>query len=142
MRKVFWALLTTNLLAAAACSDDPPTNDPPGKPDPSTTPATGEPREREIRGGRVHDTAIAGITDAATMDARPLVDAVQADLRGRLGGIPAADFVELDRRGTAAGAGARLTHVLMRQTVGGVPVDGTYLHVTVRSGNQGAKLVG
>lgn len=141
MRKSLWAFLTANLLVSAACSDDPPARDPGPLPQPPVT-NPGEPREREIRGGRVHDTVLAGITDASAMDPRPLVDAVQADLRGRLGALRPTDFAELDRRLTPAGNGARLTNVLLRQTVGGVPVEDTYLHVAVRSGAAGAKLVG
>jgi len=131
--------MTAPLMVTSACSDDPsPTPDPidPVVVDPAAS------REREIRGGRLHDTALAGITDADLMDALPLVSAVQADLRGRLGALRPTDFVELDRRVTAAGGGARLSHVTMRQTIGGVPVEETYLHVGVRYGNgQPARLV-
>ena len=137
MRRRFWALLSAPLMMASACSEDRPPPDPvdPVVVDPQIS------RERELRGGRVHDVALAGVTDAATMDPLPLVNAVQADLRGRLGALAATDFVELGRTVTAAGGGARLSHLTMRQTVAGVPVEDTWLHLGIRHGAGTSKLV-
>ncbi len=134
MKKPLLALITANLIVAAGCGDNQPPPDPIPTP---TGPTPAEPREREIRGGRVHDTVLAGITDVDIMDPGPLVDAVQADLRGRLGAVRATDFVELGRELTRAGGGARLAHVMMRQTIHDIPVEETYLHIGVRFGQAG-----
>jgi hypothetical protein len=134
MRKPLWALLSANLLLVSACADDrrpDPAPIDPGIVDPAA------PREREIRGGRLHDTALPGVSDAGLMDAAPLITAVQADLRGRLGALRSGDFIELDRSVTRAGGGARLAHVTLRQSVDGIPVEETYLHVAVRYGGTG-----
>lgn len=138
MNKPLLGLVTAQLLLAAACGDDAT---PPGPtpPDPTPTdPAVVEPRERELRGGRVHATTLAGVTDVDIMDPAPLVDAVQAELRGRLGALRPTDFVETGRELTRAGGGARLSHVMMRQSVAGIPVEETYLNIGVRFGQPGA----
>ncbi|HMG21190.1 MAG TPA: hypothetical protein VK607_07745, partial [Kofleriaceae bacterium] len=85
--------------------------------------------------------AISGIPDAASADAAKLIVATQADLRGRLGAIQATDFVEIHRNLTQIKGGARLLFVTMRQTIGGVPIDGTYLYIGVRYDGRGARLV-
>src|SRR5262245_12380032 len=100
MRKALWALLGANLALASACSGDQPVD-----PTTPTHPVNPIPKqhENEIRGGRVHDLALAGVTDVDTMDPTPLISAVQAELRGRLGALPTAAFTEVSRETTAAG---------------------------------------
>ncbi len=137
MRKALWAALAANVLLVSACSDPDPT---PAGPGTVVTPPAAAPREHEIRGGRLHDTAVAGIT-ATAADPVKLVEAVQADLRGRLGAMKSTDFVETHRNVTPAPRGARLAFVTLRQTVGGVPVEDTYLHVGMRHDASGARLV-
>lgn len=142
MRKGFWAAVAANLLLVSACTDNTPndgTSDPqpagPTKPTP-----TQASQEREIRGGRVHNVMIKGMSDANS-DPAHLIAAVQADLRGRLGAVNATDFVEQHRNTQATKTGARLQFVTMRQTVNGVPIEETYLHVGVRYDATGARLV-
>lgn len=145
MKKRTWAALAAHAALAAACS--PGTT---GTPDPDTGPSPGTPpggppsaaaREHEIRGSRRHDVAIAGALDATGMDAGRLVAATQADLRGRIGAIPPGEFAELHRELSTLRGGARLETVVMRQTVGGVPIDDTYLYMAVRHDARGARLV-
>jgi hypothetical protein len=81
-----------------------------------------------------------GVTDA-TNNPASLIAAVQAELRGRLGAIASSDFVETHRNMAAIKNGARLQFVTLRQTVGGVPVDDTYLHIGIRFDAKGARLV-
>lgn len=61
-----------------------------------------------------------------------LVGIAQAELRGRLDAIPPRDFVEIHRNVETLRGGARLQFVTLRQTVGGVPIDDSYLQIGVR----------
>jgi len=142
MRKALWALLAANALLASACADDTAPPNPPDDNHPTDpTPPKGEPRERELRGGRLHDVALTGITSVDQADPAKLVGAVQADLRGRLGALAVGDFAETYRKVTTAPNGGRLAFVTMRQTIRGIPVDDTYMHIGVRYGQSGTKLV-
>jgi hypothetical protein len=127
---------------ASACSSGGDSVGPGDGPGPTpVNPPTPSAHEREIRGGRVHDVMVSGIADANTADPGKLIAAVQADLRGRLGAIQATDFVEVHRNLSQLKGGARLLAVTLRQTIGGVPVDGTYLYAVVRYDQRGAQLV-
>lgn len=148
MRKRLWAALAANVCIWSACSsgDAPPSTDGGGHVTPPVATQPPPPpravlREHEIRGGRLHDMMVTGLTDATSSDPAQLVRAVQTDLRGRLGALQPTDFVETHREVTAPKGGARLQFVTMRQTVGGVPVDDTYLYVGIRYDARGAKLV-
>lgn len=142
MRKRFWVALAANVALASACSPGGDTGSPgDGSGSTPVNPPTASAHEREIRGGRFHDVAISGVADAATADAGKLIAATQADLRGRLGAIPATDFVEVHRNLTQIKGGARLLFVTLRQTIGGVPIDDTYLYIGVRYDARGARLV-
>src|SRR5262245_35431511 len=141
MRKALWAALAANVLWASACSDDKGTDPGPRQVDPVGPLSPAAPLEREIRGGRVHDVVVSGLTDNAHSDPSKLVDAVESDLRGRLGAIKPTDFIEAHRDVQPAKGGARLSFITLKQTIGGVPIEGTYLHVGVRNANGSAKLV-
>jgi len=138
--KGFWLALAASLLLVSACSSDDGAGSGSGS-TPVNPPPQAAAHEREIRGGRIHDVMIAGLTDATGATPSRLVDAVQADLRGRLGAVQASDFAETHRNVSVINGGARLQFVTLRQTIGGVPVDDTYLHIGVRYADSGARLV-
>lgn len=144
MHKRLWlalaAALTITMMFGCSSKDvtEPDTGiaaDPPATPPPMT------PHEREIRGGRLHDATIAGFTEATSTDPAKLVGIVQAELRGRLGAIPAGDFIEIHRDVSALRGGARLQFVTLRQTISGIPIDDTYLHIGLRYDANGARMV-
>ena len=99
------------------------------------------PHEREIRGSQPHSAAIRGMTEATSTDPVRLVGIAQAELRGRLDAFQPGDFVETYRNVETLRGGARLQFVTLRQTVGGVPIDDSYLRIGVRYDEKGAKLV-
>jgi hypothetical protein len=142
MRRRFWSALaaTLTITIVCACSSNNATGPDTGTTtDPPPLPVT--PHEREIRGGRLHDAVISGFTEATSTDPARLAGIAQAELRGRLGAIQPGDFVEIHRNVSALRGGARLQFVTLRQTIGGVPIDDTYLHIGVRYDANGARLV-
>jgi hypothetical protein len=128
MRRVSSAVIAANLCLWAACasSDDPNLDDAA----PPTSPA---PAAHELRGGRVH---------AVTIGSGGAIAAARADLHGQLSAIAASDLAEVHRHVAPARGGAQLTFVTLRQTVAGVPIDDTYLHLTTRADGQSTRLVG
>ncbi|HEU4728950.1 MAG TPA: hypothetical protein VFT22_13695 [Kofleriaceae bacterium] len=144
MRMGLWVACAASLLLASACSFYGDTNlggDPGAGSGTTPVDPPHAQAEHEIRGGRLHDAVIPGLTDAASSDPATLVAAVQADLRGRLGALRTSDFLEIHRNTTQARGGARLSFVTLRQIAGGVPIDDTYLYIGVRYSASGAKLV-
>jgi len=142
MTKRLWAALAALATHAAACAPGSPGTPAPDPGSPSgNTPPSPAAHERELRGNRLHDVAIAGATDVASMNVARLVAATQADLRGRMGAIQPGDFAELHRDRSALRGGAQLQTVVARQMVGGVPIDDTYLYMAVRHDARGARLV-
>lgn len=133
MRRGFSAVIAANLCLLAACAA-------PDDVAPSDTAAPAIPHE--LRGGRVHAVTIAGGGALADLAAAPMIAAARADLHGPLSAIAAGDFAEVHRHVAPPRAGAQLMSVTLRQTVAGVPIDDTYLHLTTRADGTTTRLVG
>jgi hypothetical protein len=126
--------LISVLLVAAGCADAEP-RDPGG--DGGFT--------REVRGGVLHRTApavdvaaLAGASvDPAALDRVLALD----ELAAAAGPLRAADLARTSTATTSTIAGDRLVHVAAVQQVGGIPVHGTYLHLTLRDAPGGGTLV-
>ncbi|HET9621231.1 MAG TPA: hypothetical protein VFP84_07685 [Kofleriaceae bacterium] len=137
MKRAFAAAVAANLCVVAACAapdDAAPTADP----DPAAAPAASA--ARVIHGSRMHAVAVAARA-APTSDPAPLIAAARADSGGVLAKLAPRDFAEVHRHVAAMRHAAKLMFVTMRQTVAGVPIDDTYLHLALRDDGHQAKLV-
>jgi hypothetical protein len=139
------------LCLASACSGENPSPDPddPGRPGeedepdraPGDDPVGGDPIARGlVRGGQLHQVDLPAPL-GANADRAMLIGAVEDELRGRTGELPPENFRVRREFVSAAGGGAHLRHVDMVQTIGGVPVHGTYLQLTVREDAGAAAVV-
>jgi hypothetical protein len=130
------ALLLVGMGAGIGCStDDGPTTPPTQPPQVASTFA------RVVKGGRFHQTNVPSFTGARGASPAQLVPAVADELRREVGELRASDFVQIDARDVATPSGRPLTHVSMRQTVGGVPIHGTWLNLTLREDGARSKVV-
>ncbi len=105
-------------------------------------PGGGEPTyDREVRGGNRHRAPIEGAT-AHGLELAALLASATA-LAPAVGDLSADDFTTTTT--TQVGPGGRpLTYVHAQQSIGGVPVEGTYLYLTVQPADRGrpAQLLG
>jgi hypothetical protein len=129
---LFASLFTTSL---AACTGD---GSPSGEPD---TPGG---FDQEVRGGQIHARPLSGV-DLARLGTgavdRAALATILAD-RDLARVIPAVtpDDLAAVRAVTTRGNGAPLVHLSTRQLIDGVPVHGTYLNLTLRTGRSGPEL--
>src|SRR5690606_1647031 len=102
-------------------------------PEPSPPSERGHTFQRAGGGGRGR-TAPVAVTASAPVDAAAVLAAGRAEMREVLGALEAADFRVESRVASAGAASAQLQHLALRQMVGGVPIEGGYLHVTLGGG--------
>ncbi|WP_428267600.1 hypothetical protein [Haliangium sp.] len=111
----------------------------PGALRPPTPTPVAAPIPGELHGGGFHSVGDAARTAAAGDLAGALLAAVQRDQPAQLGGFAATDFDEVSRSTTKTLRGDVLEHITLRQHIGGVPVDGSYLRFTRPVGGAAAK---
>jgi hypothetical protein len=142
------------LCLASACSSQDPSD--PNDPDPSG----GDPNDPDdpdgddpggggpgpvasglVRGGQLHRVSLAAPV-GPNADHGMLLGAVEKDLVRRVGPLEPGNFDVRGDHTSASPSGARLRHVDMVQRINGVPVDGTYLQLTVREDGGAATVLG
>lgn len=136
----FAALFAVGLGALTGCSDEagtstvtPPTSTPP---EPSRTPV------REVKGGQVHQGGQVAPIDARGAAPAEMLPAFENELRHAVGTLDPSDFTLEAQRAERTPGRSTLNHVSYRQVHGGVPIQGAYLHLTLREdGLGGSKLV-
>ncbi|HKE17182.1 MAG TPA: hypothetical protein VKB80_20050 [Kofleriaceae bacterium] len=117
------------LCLAAACSQD---SDSTSLGDPVE--GGGETGNGLVSGGQLHKAPLAASL-GATADPALLLAAVERDLVDQTGPLDPEQFVVRTESTSTTASGAALRHVDFQQTVGGVPVHGTHLQLTVRDGS-------
>lgn len=151
MRKLFLAAIAINLGWMPACATESPgdrkqTNDDPWAPSapyPTPNPGFGTNPANEVamfssmlHGRRLHSTELAGFVGTADAGVETTWAAAKAELPGVLGSFDLTNFDIVSHETSTTLSGARLVHLSMRQKVGDVLIDGTYLHLTSRAADR------
>jgi hypothetical protein len=136
------AALLASVASGCSGSDDDVTGTGPAPNPPSATPSAGKATyARELRGGRVHQVDVASFTGAAMAPA-DVIGSFETALRPALGRLQAQDLALVATRREVTPGRQNLTHVSYRQEVGGVPIVGTYINLTLKqNASGGARLL-
>jgi len=92
----------------------------------------------ELRGNFLHHLETPAFDSVATIDRDLVIDQLRAALQPRLDAAAADQFVDRGRVRVVSPSGAVLTHLSMEQSIGDVPIRGTWLNITLRQGDGSA----
>lgn len=95
------------------------------------TPSDGSGTEA-VEGGRLHRDAVGSFADHRDLQLASVFPTLLRSVGTPLDGIVLDDLAITVQTDSATASGGRLTHVSLRQTVGGVPIVDTHLGLTLR----------
>ncbi|HUQ02725.1 MAG TPA: hypothetical protein VM261_09535 [Kofleriaceae bacterium] len=90
-----------------------------------------------VSGGRLHRDPVSSFAGYQDLKPEDVVPSMVASIGGDLAGLDITQLLTRVQTDSRTASGNTLTHVSMQQTVGGVPIVGTHVGLTLRPGTDG-----